>query len=183
MKLRHGKRIDFTGTLPCGSGEFEKHQTFGDEVLKLIRTKDKAEVVIVVDRGYGIVDNEPRLVLDHLNLSGNNPLVGANHPIGERFPVLNGIYQSAADTMDQEETWSMGNPLSKLKVGIAAGVRAGQILDEEELGLVRGLGADFYCHNLVPAMIASAHAGLKVVGILLPEGASLDETLVSCLIK
>lgn len=179
MKLRNSKKIDFTGEL----GGFEKFEAFGEAVLKRIREKDKAEVVIIVDRGYGIADGEPRLVVDHLNLSGTNPLVGPNNPIGERFPVVNGIYLTAADTMDQEETWSMGNPLSKLKTGVAAGVRAGQKLNDADLEFVRGLGADFYCANLVPAMIASAHAGLKVVGILLPEGAQLSENVVASLNK
>ena len=67
--------------------------------------------------------------------------------------------------------------------GIAAGVKAGVRLDDKEWRTVKGLGADFYCYNLVQCMILAAHRGLPVVGIALPEGAKLDEQMMIALVR
>lgn len=181
MKLRNAKRIDFTGTCP----EFDFFEKFSDATIDLIRNKEKAEVVIVVDRAFGFAashlkDNEaePHLISDHLNLTGDNPLVGPNNPIGERFPVVNNIYLSAADTIDQEETWTMGNPLSKLRSGIVAGVKYGAVPSPAELDLLYSMGAHFYNWNTVPTMIIAAHAGLKVLALALPEGGVLPDQVL-----
>ncbi|CAN5319058.1 hypothetical protein BH11CYA1_BH11CYA1_43170 [soil metagenome] len=181
MKLRYAKRIDFTGTCP----EFDFFEKFSDATIDLIRNKEKAEVVIVIDHAYGfspshLKDNqeEPHIVSDHLNLMGNNPLVGPNNPIGQRFPVVNNIYLSAADTIDQEETWTMGNPLSKLRSGIAAGVMPGLNPDQEDLELLHRMGAHFYNWNTVPTMIVAAHAGLKVLALAVPVGGVLPDQVL-----
>ncbi|MBP9093782.1 hypothetical protein KBI23_22370 [bacterium] len=176
MKLRNAKRIDFTGTCP----EFDFFEEFSEATIELIRSKEKAEVVIVIDRAYGfspshLKDNlaEPHIISDHLNLTGDNPLVGPNDPIGERFPVVNRIYLSAADTIDQEETWTMGNPLSKLRSGIVAGIKPALVPSQADLDLIYSMGAHFYNWNTVPTMIVAAHAGLKVLALAVPEGGVL----------
>ncbi len=176
MKLRYAKRIDFTSSYP----DFEHFEQFNQKVIELIRDKEKAEVVIVIDRAYGLAPKHDgaHLLSDHLNLSGDNPLVGPNDAIGQRFPVVNNIYLSAADTINQEETWTMGNPLSKLRSGIAAGVKPGLRLNDEELALAYSMGAHFYNWNTVPTMIAAAHAGLKVLAIAVPEGEQLSDAVV-----
>jgi hypothetical protein len=178
VKLRYAKRIDFTGDLK----DFDQFEKFGQPVVDLLRSESRSPVVIIIDRGYGFANghSEPHLVVDHLNLTGDNPLVGPNNPIGQRFPIVNDIYLSAADTMDQEETWAIGNPLGKLRNGIVAGVKQGLVLDEAALATCHKLGAGLYCYNLVPAMIVAAHAGLKVLGLVVPEGGKLEsQTLMA----
>ncbi|HND06562.1 MAG TPA: hypothetical protein PL012_12825 [Candidatus Obscuribacter sp.] len=181
MKLRHAKLIDFTGEL----GQFKQYSGFTPEVVTELRNKEKAEVAIIVDRAYcqGLGENVPYLVSDHLNLTGDNPLVGPNNPVGERFPVVNNIYLGAADTMDQEETWAIGNPLGKFATGVAAGLKAGVVPGGEEIKFLRELGVSLYCYNLVPAMLVAAHAGLKVIGIALPQGESLSKDVLACLLR
>jgi hypothetical protein len=173
VKLRYAKRIDFTGEVEG----FDRFDQFGQAVIDLIRSEARSEVVIVVDHGYGFANghDQPHLIVDHLNLTGDNPLVGPNNPIGQRFPVVNDIYISAADTMDQEETWAIGHPLGKWRNGIAAGVKQGLALSDEDLSTVHKLGAGLYCYNLVPAMIVAAHAGLKVLGLVMPKGQQVDK--------
>jgi hypothetical protein len=176
MQLRYAKRIDFTGDI----ADFDGFEKFGQPVIELLRNKDRAEVAIIVDRAYGFDPSheQTHLVIDSLNLSGDNPLVGPNDPIGARFPVVNNIYVSAADTMGQEETWSIGNPLGKMRNGIAAGVKHGLTLSGTELATINKAGANFYCYNLVPAMLIAAHAGLKVLGLVIPEGHNLEKDVL-----
>ncbi len=183
MQLRYAKRIDFTSSY----ADFDHFQQFDQNTVELIRLKEKAEVVIVIDRAYGFSKEhagsaaECHLVSDHLNLTGDNPLVGPNNPIGERFPVVNNIYLSAADTIDQVETWTMGNPLSKLRSGIAAGVKPGLDLAAADLETIHSLGAHFYCFNTVQTMIVAAHAGLKVLALAVPDGGQLSDEIVLAL--
>lgn len=181
MKLRHARRLDFTGAI----GDFDQFEQFGQPVMDLLRTEARSPLVIVVDHGYGFAsgNDQPHIVLDHLNLSGDNPLVGPNDPIGQRFPVVNDIYIGAADTVDQEETWSIGHPLGKLRNGIAAGVKQGQKLTDDQLKTCHELGSHFYCYNLVPTMIVAAHAGLKVLGIIVPEGQKLDAKVLTAIAR
>lgn len=178
MKLRHAKKIDFTGTV----ADFSQFPAYGEDVARLIRDRGKEEAIVVVDRGFSM-PHDACLVVDHLNLTGDNPLVGPNDPVGPRFPVVNNIYVAAADTIDQEETWALGNPLGQLHNGIAAGVKAGLRLDDEEVQLIRKMGANFYCWNLVPTMIVAAHAGLRVVGLVISENTTLSDKLVQVLIR
>jgi hypothetical protein len=185
LKLRYAKRLDFTGTLDKQEWYSPSEGLYDQATKDLIRNQDKAELVIVVDRAYNCADpSQAHLVVDHINLTGDNPLVGPNdNAVGPRFPVVNNIYLCSADLIDQEETWSIGNPLGKLPTGIAAGVKAGVRLDDQEWQTVKGLGADFYCYNLVQCMILAAHRGLPVVGIALPEGAQLDEQMMIALVR
>lgn len=154
MSLRGAMLIDFTGAIKPGG-----HDSFNDAVVKLIRSGDH-KTVVIVDRGSCLQVSQPHLVTDHINLTGTNPLCGPNDPCGERFPVVNEIYHNTTG----DET------IDKLPRGVAAGLKTGVVPRDEEMVKLKSLGADFCCYNLVPAMIVAAHAGLKVIGIVVPDG-------------
>jgi purine-nucleoside phosphorylase len=105
----------------------------------------------------------PHVVRDHLNLTGTNPLVGPNDPCGERFPSVNDVY--------------ITDLCPNLPRGVAAGLVGGVFPTREEMEFLRSLGADFCCYNLVPTMIVAAHAGLKVLGLVVPEGVEVNPVL------
>ncbi len=161
--LKGALRLDFTGSV----AGFHQLDSFSDQVVSLIRNNSGPKVLIVIDRGFGLPKSSPHLVADHLNLTGGNPLTGPNDPCGERFPSVNDIYVTDV-------------PVG-LPTGIAAGLRNGLVPSDEALKLIRSLGADFYCYNLVPTMIVAAHARYRVLGILVPEGEKLDSTILSVL--
>lgn len=160
LDLRKARKIDFTNTVPG----FQSFDSCGDEVLRLVRHAG-AETVIAIDRGYEI--EAPHLVTDHLNLTGHNPLVGPNDPCGERFPSVNDIYVT--------------DILPELPRGVAAGLKPGVQPSPEDLKVIKSLGADFYCYNLVPTMIVAAHARLRVLGIVVPENWAGEVSLLSFL--
>jgi hypothetical protein len=158
VDLNKALRVDFTGTLDG----FEHKESFGDDIV--VRLRDSSadpKIVIVVDRGYGFERNAPHVVRDHINLTGHNPLVGPNDPCGERFPAVNCIYITD------------NKLLPEFPSGIAAGVKSGVVPDEDELRLIRSFGANMYCYNLVPTMIIAAHAGWRVLAIVVPEGVDI----------
>jgi purine-nucleoside phosphorylase len=143
--------IDFTG----GAPGLQQYSSFGEEVMRFIRNELPAKCLVIVDCGYGLPVSHISLVCDHLNLTGSNPLVGTNHPCGERFTKMTDVY--ITDVAD------------KLPKVVTAGLKNGIKPTAEEVLAINAVGGQCWSFNLVPAMIVAAHAGLRVLGILLPE--------------
>lgn len=154
MNLATAKIFDFTGA----SGNGSSYKEYDAKVAEELRKPTENKLAIVIDYGFGFKVDAPHLVLDHLNLSGNNPLRGPNNPIGERFPVVNGIYVTDCEA----------DVVQGLKTGIVAGLKQGQKADAGELEFLYSLGAGFYSYNVVPTMIVAAHAGWKVLAVVGP---------------
>lgn len=146
--------MDFTGTAQ-GFKSFSKvDETFAE----LIRGDAKPRCIVVVDKAIAGAISGPVLVRDHINLTGHSPLCGPNHPCGERFPVVQGIYREDA--------------LPQLPRIVAAGVVTGTNPGDDDQRAMKELGADVACYNLVPAMLLAAHAKCKVVGVLVKDAVS-----------
>jgi hypothetical protein len=157
VSLKGAALIDFTGTVPgclhlagCSS-----------EFMALMRASHRPEVVILIDRAIGPEITSAAVVSDHINLSGNNPLLGPNHPSGKRFPVVQGIYVT--------------DHLPAVQRVVVAGIKPGVRLTPEEMKLVKQYGAQACCYNIVPAMLVAAHSSSRVLAILLPENGPLPE--------
>lgn len=140
-------------------------EPFGEKFTALVRGASKPQVVIVIDRAVGAYPAQPVVVRDHLNLTGSSPLCGPNDPCGERFPVVQGIY--------------IEDQLPALPRVVVAGLKSGVRPDADEQQLIRSLGAEACCYNLVPAMLIAAHAKCQVLGILLPENGTLPDALAA----
>jgi hypothetical protein len=144
--------IDFTASelgLP-------HHDAISAEVMRQIRSKAQGKTLLFVDRGFGLPQQCLHVVRDHLNLTGSNPLMGPNDPCGERFPRVTDVYVTEC-----------GQELPQV---VTAGIKPGVVPNAEDVAAMKAVGADCWSYNLVPAMIVAAHAGLKVIGILVPEG-------------
>jgi hypothetical protein len=157
LNLAKAKIFDFTGA----SGNGSSYKEFDESVAEALRQRNQNKLAVVLDYGWGFKNNAPHLVLDHLNLSGSNPLRGPNNPVGERFPVVNGIYVTDCESP----------ALQDLKTGVAAGLRKGQKASADELEFLYTIGAGFYCYNLVPTMLVAAHAGWRVLAVVGPDDA------------
>lgn len=166
MSLKNALIIDFTGSVSASDNHY---LVFGEPVVKKLRSAAANKVVVVIDHGSQMSASEPHVVADHINLTGGNPLTGANDPCGERFPVVNDTY--ITEFQDAE--------LDKLPRGVAGGLKEKVVPSKEEMAKLRELGVDFCCYHLVPTMIVAAHAGWKVAALVVPRGAKLDEKLIS----
>lgn len=157
--LKGARLVDYTRS----TARSHQFPGFGDRVIAFVREPSDSRYLVVVDRGYMMRQEAPHVVQDHLNLTGTNPLVGPNDPCGERFPSVNDVY--------------ITDLCPDLPRGVAAGLKGGVFPTREEMEFLRSLGADFCCYNLVPTMIVAAHAGLKVLGLVVPEGAEVNPVL------
>lgn len=165
--------IDFSGKIDS----CDQYSNFNNEELSDIREQAQNGIqnFIVIDTGYSDNINEPYVVSDHINLSGDNPLVGPNDPIGDRFPVINDVYLKLDSVADLFKEMKFEVNIKSGKV--AAGVKPGVVPTDEDIALINNLGADFYCYNLIPAALVAAHAKRKVLGIVIPSKMKPVESL------
>ncbi len=102
------------------------------------------------------------VISDHINLTGDNPLVGPNdHRLGIRFPDMSEPYGNELILM-AEETALKEN--ISLKKGIYAGVLGPSLETRAETRFLTMMGADAVGMSTVPEVIAAVHAGMKVLG-------------------
>lgn len=181
VNLRKAIRIDFTGS---GAGGFESFDKFDERVIRYLRAGAASKLVVIVDSAIfmGEQENSPRIVTDHLNLTGDNPLVGPNDPCGTRFPVVNEIYMMPNQIRGPNETLPKRDCLDRLRTCVVAGLSPGVVPSKKDEELIKSLGADLCSYNLVPSMIVAAHAGMKVLGIVVPGNKSLAADLAAALL-
>lgn len=102
-------------------------------------------------------------IVDHLNLSGQNPLAGENDDrIGPRFPDLSDAYDPRLGALLDETARSLGIPL---QTGVYACMPGPSYETPAEVRMLRALGADLVGMSTVPEVIAARHMGVPVVGL------------------
>lgn len=103
------------------------------------------------------------LIVDHINLTGTNPLIGPNDPeLGERFPVMFDCYRPELRALAHQVALKEG---IRLQEGVYAGVTGPAYFTKAELRYLTRIGADSIGMSTVGEVIAATHAGLKVLGI------------------
>jgi purine-nucleoside phosphorylase len=102
------------------------------------------------------------LVAEHLRLTGDNPLVGANDDAwGPRFPDL-------TDAGDPERRRAHRPAAAAARVELREGVVAvvaSDRLTAAELAMLRTLGADMVATGFADEAIVARHAGRRVAGL------------------
>lgn len=106
---------------------------------------------------------EVMLIEDHLNLTGQNPLVGPNDDaIGLRFPDMSRAYDPDLLAMARKAAKDTGTPVH---AGIYAAVLGPSLETSAERRFLRASGGDVVGMSTVIEAIAAVHAGLSVVGM------------------
>jgi purine-nucleoside phosphorylase len=100
---------------------------------------------------------------DHLNLIGNNPLVGANDDrFGPRFPDMSEVYSARLRTIADESGRALG---SDLPHGVYAALLGPSYETPAEIRYLRAIGADAVGMSTVPEAIVARHMKMGVLGI------------------
>ncbi len=106
---------------------------------------------------------ELMLITDHINFTGQTPLVGPNVDAwGDRFPDMTEPYCKALRETARREAIQLGIPLHQ---GIYVGVVGPNMETAAETRFLRAMGADAVGMSTVMEVITAAHAGMKVLGI------------------
>jgi purine-nucleoside phosphorylase len=100
---------------------------------------------------------------DHINLSGQNPLVGANDERwGARFPDMTDVYSPRLRAIADQA----GKQLDvQLPHGVYAGLLGPSYETPAEIRYLRVIGADAVGMSTVAEAIAARHMGIEVLGI------------------
>jgi len=115
------------------------------------------------------------LIADHVNLLGDNPLVGPNEDaLGPRFPDMSAAYDPDLRALarlvarDQQIV---------LREGVYVAVSGPNLETAAEYRLLRALGADVVGMSTVPEVIVAVHGGMRVLGVSIITDACLPDAL------
>jgi purine-nucleoside phosphorylase len=98
-------------------------------------------------------------ITDHINLTGDNPLIGKNlDDFGPRFPDMSEVYSKQFLQIAE----SIAQNHFEFKTGIYAWFTGPTYETPAEVNFAKKIGADLVGMSTVPEAIVAKHAGMKV---------------------
>jgi len=180
------------GRLLCGTlagktviamqGRFHRYEgytlqqvTFPVRVLRALG----AETLIVSNACGGLradwQTGDLMLISDHINLLGDNPLIGPNDPsLGPRFPDMSDPYDRNLRALARTVAELKG---ITLREGVYTAVTGPSLETRAEYRALRTVGADVVGLSTVPEVIVAVHGGMRVLGVSIITDLCLPDTL------
>ncbi|NIM50170.1 MAG: purine-nucleoside phosphorylase [Gemmatimonadales bacterium] len=115
------------------------------------------------------------LIADHINLLGDNPLVGPNdEELGPRFPDMSSPYDPALRQLTRDVA---RDQKLVLREGVYVAVPGPNLETPAEYRFLRAIGADVVGMSTIPEVIVAIHGGMRVLGISIITDQCLPDAL------
>jgi len=112
---------------------------------------------------------------DHINLMGDNPLIGENDDqLGPRFPDMSEPYSRALVALAERVALEQQLVLQR---AVFVGVAGPNLETAAEYRFLRWIGADVVGMSLVPETLVAVHGGQRVLALNVVTDACLPDQL------
>jgi purine-nucleoside phosphorylase len=161
--VRGRKIAALSGRCHVYEGHDLRTVTFATRVLGVLGVKTLILTNAAGGVNTGFSQGALMVIDDHLNLIGNNPLVGANDErFGPRFPDMTEVYSSRLRRAADHAARAIGLPLSH---GVYVALLGPSYETPAEIRYLRTIGADAVGMSTVPEAIVARHMGMDVLGL------------------
>lgn len=176
--------IVLQGRFHLYEGYTPREVTFPVRVLQTLGVTD----LIITNAAGGLhprfTPGQVMMIRDHINLTGQNPLVGSNNDNwGVRFPDMSAAY--SPELRQHARAVAQGSDLPVAE-GVYAGLTGPALETPAEVRYLQTIGAEAVGFSTVQEVLAAVHAGMRVLGLSIltnvhnpddPQPASLEDII------
>jgi purine-nucleoside phosphorylase len=155
--------IAMQGRFHFYEGYTMKQITFPIRIMHLFHIKD-----LLISNACGGMNTQFKkgdiaLITDHINLIGDNPLIGKNlDDFGPRFPDMSEPYSKYYIELAEKIAIKQGFPLRK---SVYVAVAGPNLETRAEYRFLKNIGADVVGMSTVPEVIVARHQGMNVLAL------------------